>query len=180
MSNEKKTTRGVTDNFREILEYLMASSYRLAFELIGLSYNHGTITGYFVNRAELKYVHIWEVKISPDYKYIYSDTWREIMLVPIDGCQFRRDVVLIKKADELKKLGFNIPDHDGIVPLRLEDAEWRYLWAVKENLKDHMGAAAYFITNPDQYNDDLGLEVFKAYNQALEDLQEALGDYEEE
>jgi hypothetical protein len=41
---------------------------------------------------------------------IYPDTLREIALIPIDGFRFRRDVVFTKEPDELRTLGFDIPN----------------------------------------------------------------------
>jgi hypothetical protein len=148
--------------------------HRPGFVLIGMSYREHTVTGYFINPAELTYVHIWRVRINPLDRIIYSDTWRELALVPIDGYRFRHDVILTKEIGELNKLGFDIPEP--IVPLRLDGVVWQFLWAVKENLKDHWKAACQII-GPEKHDKALDIEVHQAYAQAMADLQEALDDY---
>jgi hypothetical protein len=170
-------TRRVTSRFREILEHLMEKEgTRPGFELAGMSCLSGSLTGYFVNPSDLRYVHIWEVKISPDSQIIYDDTWREVKLMPIDGCRFRRDVILFKETEELEKMGFYIAGLPNNGTLELDDLQWRCLWAVKENLKDHKDAAI-FILNPDKCDRETCLEVFNTYMEALQDLQDILGDY---
>jgi hypothetical protein len=106
--NELKT-KGLTANMREILIHGMeAEESRPGFELVGFSYLDGTLTGYFVNPADLTYLHVWEVKISPDCKYVFFDTWREKMLIPIDGYKFPDDIFLTRDTGELNKMGFSI------------------------------------------------------------------------
>lgn len=169
-------TRGLTAKFQEILKRCMEEEKtRPGFDLIGMSYLNGALTGYFVNPADLAYLHIWEVKISPDSRIIYSETWREIMLVPIDGYRFRRDVILFKETEELEKLGFYIcsPLNE---TLELDDLQWRCLWAIKENLKKHKETVSLLI-DPDHCDKSIGPEVFNAYMQAFWDLQDILGSY---
>jgi hypothetical protein len=75
-----------------------------------MSYNDFTLTGYFVSPTDSKYVHVWEIKINPAKRYVYSDTLREVMLASVDGYRFPADVILTMDAGELNKAGFYIPE----------------------------------------------------------------------
>jgi hypothetical protein len=103
------TTRGTTSFFQEVLKNAVKGCAPY-LDLIGMVYLDGLLTGYFINPENWRYVHIWQVRISPDFKIIYSDTTTEVSLAPIDGYKFRRDVILLKEEDELKNMGFCIPD----------------------------------------------------------------------
>jgi hypothetical protein len=152
--------------FAEILEHEI-KEYRPGFNLIGFSYQRGLLTGYFMNPADPAYVHIWQILIDRKNMDIYSATLREVMLVPVDNYRFPHAVILLKKPGELQKLGFDTPEFRDVIPLRLEDAEWRYLCAIKDDLMEHAEGASYILDPP----------VFRAYMRALSGLQEALGDY---
>jgi hypothetical protein len=142
--------------------------------LIGLTHRNGLLTGFFVNPCDVfdEYVHIWEVRISPDDKHFYLDTTREVMLLPIDGYQFPRYVTLFKGKEELQQMGFSIPESPKNGTLELDDLQWRALWEVKENLKDHEKEASQGV---DWRKPEAG--VFNAYMRALQDLRDILGDY---
>jgi hypothetical protein len=171
-----KAAMGITGQYRGILEYLMENEKsRPGFELIGMVYLDGMLTGYFTNPADITYVHVWEVKVSPDCRHVYSETWREKALYPIDGYKFRRDVILFKEQEELGKMGFYVPDPPNET-LELDDLQWRCLWAVKENLKAHQKSAVSLL-HRDSYTEDIAQEIFNAYMEALWDLQDILGDY---
>jgi hypothetical protein len=165
--------REVTKTMQTLLEHGI-KEFRPGYALIAMSYLNGFTTGYFINPADLTYVHLWRVMINPIDRIIYSDTWQEAALIPIDGYKFPHSVIKLKKDDELNKLGFSTSDEP--TPLDLEDFEWRSLWVIKENLKSHMNSVC-FLVDKDRYNKDVALEVFLAYTQALHDLQECLNDY---
>jgi hypothetical protein len=149
---------------------------RPGFELAGMAWrNHGA-TGYFIDPSRLDYVHVWRAKMSPVDRIVYSDTWRELMLIPVDGCLLPADVILTKEEGELRNMGFGIPECGRVTPLRLEDAERRYLRAVMESLRDHQ-EAALLLTDPESCGAELGMEVYQAHLQAIADLRLALGDY---
>jgi hypothetical protein len=101
-------------NLREILEDSVKEE-RSGLELIGMSYMNGLATGYFIYPSGPAYVHIWQIMIAPDDYVIYSSTLREIAIVPIDGFRLRFDIVFTKRTDELRKLGFYIPEKDGVL-----------------------------------------------------------------
>jgi hypothetical protein len=187
-------TKGITDDLRSIgipddlriieskdvakiiqktLEHYM-KEYLPGYDLIAMSYLNNFATGYFINPADLTHVHLWRIMINPVDRITYSDTWQEVALIPIDGYKFPRSVITLKKDIELRKLGFGIPD--GRLTFNLEDFEWRCLWAIKENLKDHMNSV-YLLADEDRYNKEVAMEVFLVYVKALCDLQECLNSY---
>jgi hypothetical protein len=102
----------IPGDLRKILEYNIQEA-RPGFELVGMKYLHGHATGYFINPADLAYVHIWEIMLDPgmypEKTIMHPDTFREIALMPIDGHRFPSDVILTKTPGELNQLGFDIP-----------------------------------------------------------------------
>jgi hypothetical protein len=89
----------------------MVRKERPNLELAGMTHDNGTLTGYFVPSATAAgpYVHIWEIHIDLEARIIYSDTLRELMLVPIDGYEFPDDVFFTVNTRKLKEMGFYIP-----------------------------------------------------------------------
>jgi hypothetical protein len=166
---DKEATRFI----QRALEHQM-KEFLPGYDLTALSYLNGFTTGYFINPADLSYVHLWRIMINPVDRITYSDTWKEAALIPIDGYQFPHSVIRLKKDNELREMGFDIPA--GRISLDLGDVEWRCLWAIKENLKDHVNSVC-FMVDEDCYNKDVAMEVFLAYMRALHDLQECLNDY---
>ncbi|MDR1251707.1 MAG: hypothetical protein LBK62_06025 [Treponema sp.] len=105
--------KNTIEHYQEILKHCMEEEDKeagrgLGLTLIGLSHHSGMLTGFFVNPSDRTYLHIWEVRI--DSKHIYSDTWKEVMLLPIDGYQFPRYVILLKEKEELNHMGFFMPE----------------------------------------------------------------------
>jgi hypothetical protein len=107
MKMKNETAEQDHQRLRKILEYSIQEE-RPGLELVGMAHLYSLATGYFINPANLSYVHIWEMVITEEA--IYSDTLREIALIPIDGFRFRRYVVFTKEPDELRTLGFDIPN----------------------------------------------------------------------
>jgi hypothetical protein len=90
------------------------------------------------------------------------------MLLPIDGYQFPRYVILLKEKEELNHMGFFIPESPKNGTLKLDDVQWRALWQIKENL-------AHFDERVDWTDPKTG--VIFAYKNALQDLRDILGDW---
>jgi hypothetical protein len=151
----------------------MEEESRPDLELIGMEYSNDILTGYFVKPTDLTYVHIWEVKV--DREFIYSDTWREVMLVPIDGYRFRRNITLLRGDEDLNALGFMLPESNKDGTLELNNVQWGALFRIKENLKSHREATVLLLDS-DNYCMELALEAVTAYMKALWDLQDILGD----
>jgi hypothetical protein len=167
--------KDIIRSFQEILEHCMAETKEAerGLALIGLSYRNTLLTGFFVNPCDPIHVHIWKVRISPDGKTVYSDTWREVMLLPIDGYRFPRYVNRLVEEEALRRMGFSIPAKNEA--FELTDFQWRVLWAVKENLKDYeedAGRMAVDLNRPENET-----AVFAAYMRALYDLRDILGNY---
>jgi hypothetical protein len=92
---------------RRVLEKQMGETLP-HFVLAGLSFRGDIATGYFVNPKKPSYVRIWEIRYDAARKTVYVETWREVMLVPMDGFLFPRDAVLVREEEELKGMGLDV------------------------------------------------------------------------
>jgi hypothetical protein len=148
---------------KEVLEHGI-QEFRAGFELIGYESSR-VITGYFINPVDLAYVHIWEVAVDLGKRIVYTDTWEEIGLFPAETYKFGQDFIPTEKYSTLWEKGIIDP----AFLYRLEDAEWRCLWAIKERLKEHKDAVTRIAhTEP-------GQEICRVYMETLKDLEDGLG-----
>jgi hypothetical protein len=156
---------------KESLEYGI-QEFHTGFELIGFEYN-SCITGYFINPVDLTYIHVWKVNIDPEKRIIYSDTWEEKMLAPMETYSFNYDFIPTDKYFEL--LTKNLVNHFSF--LRLEDGKDRFLRTIKERLKKYEDVVVK-IAHPELYTKEAVNTVCRIYLQTLRDLENYLNDRE--